>query len=63
MSKGYASLAIGESWQNYRTLFINNKETTMKQDLFEKILIISIMAVTTTALVMGCAIIIIILTF
>ncbi len=35
----------------------------MKQDLFEKILIISIMAVTTTALVMGCAIIIIILTF
>jgi len=35
----------------------------MKQDLFEKILIISVMAVTTTAFIIGCSIMIVILTF
>ena len=34
----------------------------MKQDLFEKILIISIMAVATTALIIGCAMMIVVLT-
>jgi hypothetical protein len=35
----------------------------MKQDLFEKILIISIMAIAATALIIGCSIMIVILTF
>jgi len=35
----------------------------MKQDLFEKILIISVMAIATTALIIGCSIMIIVLTF
>ena len=34
----------------------------MKQDLFEKFLIISIMAIATTAFIIGCAIMIVVIT-